>query len=186
MLDALTNRTRVTAAALLRAARLGAGANHERRSAAELFPLWSNASCAINILPLKTKIKQRVPRLPSRNCSFKLEITFCVRGVASPLLANVYLHYVFDRWAQAWRRKQARDDMIIVRFADDIVVGFQRKSEAVRFWAELGERMEKIALDCKPKKAGWGNLGRLRAKTGRSAEKGSRRRSTFSALRTSA
>src|ERR1700730_16107937 len=152
MLDALTNRTRVTAAALLRAARLGAGANHERRSAAELFPLWSNASCAINILPLKTKIKQRVPRLPSRNCSFKLEITFCVRGVASPLLANVYLHYVFDRWAQAWRRKQARDDMIIVRFADDIVVGFQRKSEAVRFWAELVERMRKFSLELHPEK----------------------------------
>jgi hypothetical protein len=46
-------------------------------------------------------------------------------GSASPLLANVYLHYVFDLWVQAWRRKQARGDVIVVRFADDIVVGFQ-------------------------------------------------------------
>src|SRR6202008_1121638 len=61
-------------------------------------------------------------------------------GSASPLLANFYLHYVFDLWAQAWRRKQADGDMIIVRFADDIVVGFQTKADAVRFWAELIER----------------------------------------------
>src|SRR5439155_26072512 len=84
MLGALTNRTGVTTAALLRAAQLDAGANHEQHSVAELFPLWSNASCTINILPLKTKIKQRVPGLPSRYCSFKLEITFWVRGVTTP------------------------------------------------------------------------------------------------------
>ena len=63
-------------------------------------------------------------------------------GSASPLLANVYLHYVFDLWAQAWRRKQACGDMIIVRFADDIVVGFQTKADAVRFWAELSNNAE--------------------------------------------
>ena len=48
-------------------------------------------------------------------------------GSASPLLANVYLHYVFDLWVQAWRRKHAHGEVIVVRFADDIVVGFQRK-----------------------------------------------------------
>jgi RNA-directed DNA polymerase len=73
-------------------------------------------------------------------------------GSASPLLANVYLHYVFDRWAQAWRRKQASGDMIVVRFADDIVVGFQRKADAVRFWAELIERMRKFSLELHPEK----------------------------------
>ncbi|HYU45447.1 MAG TPA: reverse transcriptase domain-containing protein [Terriglobales bacterium] len=73
-------------------------------------------------------------------------------GSASPLLANAYLHYVFDLWAQAWRRKQAGVDMIIVRFADDIVVGFQRKSDAVRFWAELIERMRKFGLELHPEK----------------------------------
>jgi RNA-directed DNA polymerase len=72
--------------------------------------------------------------------------------VASPLLANVYLHYVFDLWAQAWRRKQACGDMIIVRLADDIVVGFQAKADAVRFWAELIERMRKFSLELHPEK----------------------------------
>src|SRR5450755_2462312 len=58
-------------------------------------------------------------------------------GSASPLLANVYLHYVFDLWAQTWRRKRAHGDMIIVRFADDIVLGFQEKSDAEQFRVEL-------------------------------------------------
>jgi len=62
-------------------------------------------------------------------------------GSASPLLANVYLHYVFDLWVQAWRRKRAHGDMIIVRFADDIVLGFQVQSDAEQFRVELTERM---------------------------------------------
>ena len=65
-------------------------------------------------------------------------------GSASPLLANVYLHYVFDLWAQAWRRKRAHGDMIIVRFADDIVLGFQEKSDAEQFRMELTERMREF------------------------------------------
>jgi group II intron reverse transcriptase/maturase len=73
-------------------------------------------------------------------------------GSASPLLANVYLHYVFDLWVQAWRRKQAHGDVIIVRFADDIVVGFQEKSDAKQFWAELTERMRKFDLELHPEK----------------------------------
>jgi RNA-directed DNA polymerase len=73
-------------------------------------------------------------------------------GSASPLLANIYLHYLFDLWAQAWRRKQARGDMIIVRFADDIVVGLQEKSDAERFWTELIERMRKFSLELHPEK----------------------------------
>src|SRR5438876_8011742 len=73
-------------------------------------------------------------------------------GSASPLLANVYLHYVFDLWVQAWRRKRARGDVIVVRFADDIVVGFQVKSDAERFWAELTERFRKFALELHPDK----------------------------------
>src|SRR6266581_513775 len=73
-------------------------------------------------------------------------------GSASPLLANVYLHYVFDLWAQRWRRKRAHGDVIVVRFADDIVVGFQVKSDAERFWAELTERFRKFALELHPDK----------------------------------
>jgi RNA-directed DNA polymerase len=68
-------------------------------------------------------------------------------GSASPLLANIYLHDVFDLWVQAWRRKWAHGDMIIVRFADDIVLGFQVKSEADQFRAELTERMRKFNLE---------------------------------------
>jgi RNA-directed DNA polymerase len=73
-------------------------------------------------------------------------------GSASPLLANIYLHYVFDLWVQAWRRKWAHGDMIIVRFADDIVLGFQVKSDADQFRAELTERMRKFNLELHPQK----------------------------------
>jgi hypothetical protein len=52
-------------------------------------------------------------------------VIFCVRGVTSPLLANVYLHYVFDLWIEAWRQKVATGDVIVVRYADDLVVGFE-------------------------------------------------------------
>jgi hypothetical protein len=73
-------------------------------------------------------------------------------GSASPLLANVYLHYVFDLWAQAWRRKRAHGDMIIVRFAADVILGFQVQSDADRFRAELTERMGKFNLELHPEK----------------------------------
>jgi RNA-directed DNA polymerase len=73
-------------------------------------------------------------------------------GSASPLMANVYLHYVFDLWVQAWRRKRAHGDMIVVRFADDIVLGFQVKSDADQFRAELAERMRKFNLELHPEK----------------------------------
>ena len=73
-------------------------------------------------------------------------------GSASPLLANVYLHYVFDLWAQAWRRKRAHGDVIVVRFADDIVVGFRDKADADQFRAELTERMRKFNLELHPEK----------------------------------
>jgi RNA-directed DNA polymerase len=73
-------------------------------------------------------------------------------GSASPLLANVYLHYVFDLWVQAWRRKRSHGEVIVVRFADDIVLGFQEKSEADQFRAELTERMRKFNLELHPEK----------------------------------
>ena len=73
-------------------------------------------------------------------------------GSASPLLANVYLHYVFDLWVQQWRRKRARGDVIVVRFADDIVLGFQHRSDAEQFWRELGERFARFNLELHPEK----------------------------------
>jgi hypothetical protein len=71
---------------------------------------------------------------------------------ASPLLANVYLHYVFDLWVRVWRRKQARGDMIVVRFADDVVLGFQHRSDAEQCWKELAERLRKFRLELHPDK----------------------------------
>lgn len=68
-------------------------------------------------------------------------------GSASPLLANIYLHYVFDLWVQAWRRKQTDGDVIVVRYADDIVLGFQNPSDAERFQQELAERLGKFGLE---------------------------------------
>jgi RNA-directed DNA polymerase len=70
----------------------------------------------------------------------------------SPLLANVYLHYVFDLWVRVWRQKQTRGDMIVVRYADDIVLGFQVRSDAERFWKELSERLRKFRLELHPDK----------------------------------
>ena len=73
-------------------------------------------------------------------------------GSASPLLANVYLHYVFDLWVQTWRQKRAHGDVIVVRYADDIVVGFNSKSDADQFRLELTERMRKFNLELHPEK----------------------------------
>jgi len=73
-------------------------------------------------------------------------------AVISPLLANVYLHYVLDLWAHQWREREAGGDMIIVRYADDFVVGFQHKVDAVRFLADLRHRLEEHALALHPDK----------------------------------
>jgi group II intron reverse transcriptase/maturase len=81
-------------------------------------------------------------------------------GSLSPLLANVYLHYVFDLWVQGWRRKQARGDVVVVRFADDFVVGFEHRVEAERFLAELRERFAKFGLELHPDKTRLIEFGR--------------------------
>src|SRR6266446_4069764 len=83
MLGALTSRTRATTDALLREARFDAATVHELHSAGEPSPSWSNGSCDITVLLFTTKIKQCVPFSPPHNCSFKLEIAFCVRGVTT-------------------------------------------------------------------------------------------------------
>ena len=67
--------------------------------------------------------------------------------MVSPLLANVYLHYVFDLWVEAWRKKVARGDVIVVRYADDLVVGFEHRAEAERFLEEFRERLAKFGLE---------------------------------------
>ncbi|WP_436103377.1 reverse transcriptase domain-containing protein [Pararhizobium sp. LjRoot238] len=83
--------------------------------------------------------------------------------MASPLLANVYLHYVFDLWAARWRRQKAKGDMIIIRYADDIVVGFQYENDARRFWDEMRERLQEFALSLHPEKTRLIEFGRFAA-----------------------
>jgi RNA-directed DNA polymerase len=82
-------------------------------------------------------------------------------ATASPLLANVYLHYVFDLWAQQWRKRQARGDMIVVRYADDSVVGFEYEAEARRFLVEMRKRSEAFSLSIHPEKTRIIRFGRF-------------------------
>src|SRR6201997_4947526 len=84
-------------------------------------------------------------------------------SVISPLLAHVYLHYVFDLWAKRWRRREAAGDMIVVRYADDIVAGFQRESDARRFWGEMRDRLQEFALSLHPDKTRLIEFGRFAA-----------------------
>jgi RNA-directed DNA polymerase len=70
----------------------------------------------------------------------------------SPLLANIYLHYVFDQWVQAWRKKYAHGEVVVVRYADDIVLGFQYQEEADRFLEEFRKRLEEFGLELHPEK----------------------------------
>jgi group II intron reverse transcriptase/maturase len=81
-----------------------------------------------------------------------------------PLLANIYLHYAFDLWAQRWRKREARGEIILVRFADDVVVGFQDRSDAERFLAELRERFAKFRLELHPDKTRVIEFGRFAAR----------------------
>jgi len=81
-------------------------------------------------------------------------------SVASPLLANIYLHYVFDLWAERWRRHEATGDMIIVRYADDLVLGLQHESDAHRFLDAMRARFEEFALSLHPDKTRLIEFGR--------------------------
>jgi RNA-directed DNA polymerase len=81
----------------------------------------------------------------------------------SPLLSNVYLHHVFDLWARQWRRRHARGDMVLVRFADDYVAGFQHRDDAERFLAELRDRLAKFSLELQAEKTRLIRFGRFAA-----------------------
>jgi group II intron reverse transcriptase/maturase len=98
----------------------------------------------------------------------------------SPLLANVYLHHVLDLWADWWRKRHARGDVIIVRFADDFVAGFQYQDDAERFWAALRERFAKFSLELHPDKTRLIEFGRYAA--ARRKARGEGKPETFSFL----
>jgi group II intron reverse transcriptase/maturase len=101
-------------------------------------------------------------------------------GSISPLLANLYLHHVLDLWVQWWRKKQAQGDVIIVRWADDFVMGFEHREEAERFWTERKERFAKFGLELHPEKTRLIEFGRnaVRAR----AQRGEGKPETFNFL----
>jgi group II intron reverse transcriptase/maturase len=99
---------------------------------------------------------------------------------ASPLLANVYLHYVFDLWAHWWRRRYAHGDVVIVRYCDDFVVGFEHHTDAQRFLDDLRERFAKFNLELHPEKTRLIEFGRHAAK--RRSARGLGRPETFDFL----
>ncbi len=84
--------------------------------------------------------------------------------MASPLLANIYLHYVFDLWAHQWRTRHAHGDVVITRFADDFVVGFEYQEDAERFWADLRDRLAKFGLELNAEKTRLIEFGRFAAR----------------------
>src|SRR6266851_1641382 len=84
-------------------------------------------------------------------------------SVISPLLANVYLHYVFDLWAERWRRREATGDMNMVRYADDLVAGFQHENDARRFWDAMRQRLQEFSLSLHPDKTRLIEFGRFAA-----------------------
>ena len=108
------------------------------------------------------------------------KVIFCVRGAISPLLANIYPHYVFDLWAERWRRREATGDMIIVRYADDILVGFERRNDAHRFWEAMRERFAAFSLSLHPDKTRLTEFGRFAAVT--RAQRGLGKPETFDFL----
>jgi group II intron reverse transcriptase/maturase len=81
-------------------------------------------------------------------------------GSISPVLANIYLHYVYDLWAARWRRRDSKGEMIIIRYADDIIMGFQHERDARIFHKELTERMQQFGLELHPEKTRLIEFGR--------------------------
>ncbi len=101
-------------------------------------------------------------------------------AVISPVLANLYLHYVLDLWVEAWRKKQARGDVIVVRYADDAVLGFEHRDEAERFLEQLQERLAKFGLELHPEKTRLIEFGRFAAE--RRKRRGAGKPETFNFL----
>jgi group II intron reverse transcriptase/maturase len=99
---------------------------------------------------------------------------------ASPLLANIYLHYVFDRWTRQWRQRHARGDMVVTRFADDFVVGFEHLGDAKQFLRDLRERLAKFNLELHPEKTRLIEFGRFAARN--RSERGLGKPETFDFL----
>jgi hypothetical protein len=101
-------------------------------------------------------------------------------AVISPVLANLYLHYALDLWVEAWRKKRARGDVIIVRYADDAVLGFQHREDAEQFLEQLRERLAKFGLELHPEKTRLIEFGRFATENRK--ERGEGKPETFNFL----
>ena len=94
-------------------------------------------------------------------------------------MANVYLHYVFDLWVEAWRKKIANGDVIAVRYADDLVVGFEHRADAERFLSEFQERLAKFGLELHPEKTRLIEFGKFARKNRQARGEGEPESFTF-------
>ena len=101
-------------------------------------------------------------------------------GSVSCVLANLYLHYVFDLWVQEWQKRRAQGEMIVVRYADDIIVGFEHRADAERFLGQLRERLAKFNLELHPEKTRLIEFGRFAAQDRR--KRGDPKPETFNFL----
>ena len=104
------------------------------------------------ILLFKTQIEHSHPCAPVTNHTFKAEVTFCVRGVISPMLSNIFLHHVLDKWFEDVVRPRMRGKATLVRFADDFVMTFETHYDAKRVMDVLGKRLDRFGLTLHPDK----------------------------------
>jgi group II intron reverse transcriptase/maturase len=102
----------------------------------------------------------------------KQEIGTPQGAVISPMLANIFLHYAFDKWAAQWRKNKVKGDMIIVRYADDFVIGFQNQPEALKFLSEMKLRLEKFGMKLHPEKTRLIEFGRYASSSRKRSGKG--------------
>ncbi|MHC8361916.1 reverse transcriptase domain-containing protein [Pseudomonas sp. LS2P72] len=138
---------------------------------ARLSVAWSNVSKFIRTkfwwcsglirIPGSTPARRRLAQAPER------KVCKIVRGVISPLLANIYLHYVLDLWTRQWRQRHARGDVIVVRYADDSVVGFRAQWQAQQFLVQLQERLARFGLSLNASKTRLIEFGRFAARNRR-------------------
>src|SRR5262252_6167619 len=158
-LDVATNQIRATTPRPPPPRQLRPPATALPLSVGRPFAFAWNESSDTAVLPFASQINC-IPPAKANNCSFKMEVIFCVQGAVSPLLANIYLFYVLDLFAERWRRREAAGDVIIVRYADDFIVGFEHEADARRFLDLLRERMGKFALALHPEKTRLIEFGR--------------------------
>src|SRR6266511_679348 len=135
-------------------------AGDRRRSAGGPCLPSSLESCDINILPFETQVKH-LPLSPSHDHPLKLKVTFCVRGVISPLLANIYLHYALDEWFAKVVKKGCQGEAYLVRYADDFVACFEYETDACRFRTALAVRLGRFKLELEPRKTQLLRFGRF-------------------------